>query len=589
VGAALLPRCQGAAGPQTALLARGLCLLLGALLLVPAAATSVAEPAKRGSIAPSAERQFEAKANEGKRRRAQFKLPELESGQSATGKQPLFVLQSVTVVGATAFGSDTFVQSYRAHLGRRVSEQDLSHIVQRITERYRQDGYSLSRAVLLPQDIQNGHVRITVLEGRVEDIAIKGDQAGRFGVQRLLEPIRAQHPLKLATLERQLLILSDTPGIRIVDVNIEEVKPATGRFKLLVQVETWHVWTAFDLDNHGSREIGPLQAFIGTAFNSFGTGGETVAINLATVPDAPRELRFGGIVLDVPVATGGGRVAAIASYSDISPDDARRAVDGRIRTDHYALSGTIAPLRTQESSLWLTGIVGMRNVDETSSAETVYRDRVRYVGLAAAYQRNDRDASNYLAIGLRQGLDILGASDEGDLLLSRADASAEFTKAYLTFTRLHRFSDRWSLLFTGAAQAASGPLFGSEAFYLGGPFSGRAFRGDDVSGDAGLSGLAELRYDQSLEGRSLKGYQLYVFVDGGAVWDHGTGFSDRATLSSLGAGLRFALKDNLTAGVEVAVPIGDYSASSSDGGPRLFFTISQSFKGCTDRLQFCSR
>ena len=577
----MLTRRQDAAGPRLGnLFARSLRVLLSVSLLILAAATSLAEPGKRGSIAPLAERQFEAKANEGKRRRAQFKLPELGSGQPAAGKQPLFVLQSVTVVGATAFNSDAFVQSYRAFLGTRVSERDLSHIVQRITKRYRQDGYALSRAVLLPQDIHNGHVRITVLEGRVEDIVIKGDQAGRFGLQRQLEPIRTQRPLKLSALERQLLIVSDTPGVRIVDVNIEEVAPATGQFRLLVQVETWHVWAAYDLDNHGSPEIGPLQAFIGTAFNSFGPGGETVAVNLATIPDASRELRFGGIVLDAPVGSEGARVAALASYSDISPDDERRAVDGRIRTDHYAISGTIAPLRTRESSLWLTGLVGLRNADETSSVETVYRDRIRYAGLTAAYQRNDRDASSYVSIGLRQGLDILGASDEGDLLLSRTNASAEFTKAYLTFTRLHRFSDHWSVLFAGAAQAASGPLFGSEAFYLGGPFSGRAFRGDDVSGDAGLSGLAELRYDQSLEGNLFKSSQLYVFVDGGAVWDHGTGYGDRSTLSSFGAGLRLALRDDLTAGVEVAVPMGDYSASSSDGGPRLFFTISQSFKGC---------
>ena len=561
-------------------------LMLSFVLFTPMA-TSVAEPAKRGNIAPLIEKQFESKANERKRRRPQFKLPELDTGQPAAGEHPLFVLQSVAVVGSTAFGSDTFIPSYRAHLGRRVSERDLSQIVQRITDRYRQDGYSLSRAVLLPQDIQNGHVRITVLEGRIDDIAIKGDQAGRFGVQRHLEPIRKQQPLKLATLERQLLIVGDTPGVRIVDVNIEEIEPTTGRFKLLVQVETWHVWTGFDLDNHGSREIGPLQAFIGTAFNSFGTGGETVAVNLATVPDAPRELRFGGIALDAPVGSGGARMAAVASYSDISPDDARRDVDGRIRTDHYAISGTIVPLRTRESSLWLTGLVGLRNEDETSAVETIYRDRIRYAGLSAAYQRHGGDVSSYLSVGLRQGLDILGASDEGDLLLSRANATGEFTKAYFTFTRLHRFSDRWSLLFSGAAQAASNPLLGSEAFYLGGPFSGRAFRGDDVSGDAGLAGLAELRYDQSLESKLVKSYQLYVFVDGGAVWDHGSGYGDRATLSSLGAGLRLALRDDLTAGIELAVPIGDYSASSSDGGPRLFFTISQSFKGCPNRSLVC--
>jgi hemolysin activation/secretion protein len=382
--------------------------------------------------------------------------------------------------------------------------------------------------------------------------------------------------------------VSDTPGVRIVDVNIEEIEPATGRFRLLIQLETWHVWAAFDLDNYGSSDIGPLQAFIGTAFNSLGVGGETVAINLATVPDSPRELRFGSLGLDVPVGSAGTRVAAVASYSDISPDDERRAVDGRIRTDHFAISGTIAPLRTREASLWLTGLVGLRNAEETSSVETVYQDRIRYAALTAAYQKNDHNISSYLSIGVRRGMDILGASDEGDLLLSRANASNEFAKAYVTFTRLQRFSDRLSLFFAGAAQVASGPLFASEAFYLGGPLFGRAFRGDDVSGDEGLSGLAELRYDQSLEGNLIKSYQLYVFLDGGAVWDHATGYGDHASLSSFGAGLRLALTDDFRAGVEVAMPIGDNSASGSDGGPRVFFTISQSFKGCKEPLSFCS-
>ncbi len=579
-------RHQDAAGPQLGtLFARSLRVVLGISLLIPAAA--FAEPANRG-IAPRAERQFEAKANEAKRRPAQFKLPILDTLQPAGGKEPLFVLQSVTVTGATVFASDTFIQDYRAFLGTRVSEQDLAAVVQSITERYRQNGYTLSRAVLLPQDIRKGHVRITVLEGGVDDIVLKGDQAGRFGAQRQLEPIRAHRPIKLATLERHLLAVSDTPGVRIVDVNIEEIEPTTGRFRLLVQLETWHVWTAFDLDNYGSSDIGPLQTFIGTAFNSVAVGGDTVAINLATVPDSPRELRFGSLGLDAPVGSAGARIAAVASYSDISPDDERRAVDGRIRTDHYGISGTFAPLRTREASLWLTGLVGLRNAEETSSVEKVYQDRIRYAGLVGAYQRIDGDVSSYLAVGLRQGLDILDASDEGDLLLSRANASSEFAKAYVTFTRLQRFSDRLSLLFAGAAQVASGPLFSSEAFYLGGPLFGRAFRGDDISGDEGLSGLAELRYDQSLEGNLIKSYQLYVFLDGGAVWDHATGYGDRASLSSFGVGLRLALTDDLRAGVEVAMPIGDYSPSSSDGGPRVFFTISRSFKACTDRLSFCS-
>ena len=75
--------------------------------------------------------------------------------------------------------------------------------------------------MIAPQDIVDGRVRITVIEGRIAEVVLKGDDAGRFGVRPMMAPILAEHPSRLATLERQLLLVNARAGVRIADTSIE--------------------------------------------------------------------------------------------------------------------------------------------------------------------------------------------------------------------------------------------------------------------------------------------------------------------------------------------------------------------------------
>jgi hemolysin activation/secretion protein len=226
--------------------------------------------------------------------------------------------------------------------------------------------------------------------------------------------------------------------------------------------------------------------------------------------------------------------------------------------------------------------------EESNSLGSVYQDHIRAIGVRAGYQQHDHiRGANYLSLSLRQGLEILGGSERGDAELSRADGSGSFSKVNVILTRHQLLSEQWSVVVSGAAQASSTGLLASEEFYLGGAQFGRAFRSADVSGDAGAAAFAEVRFEQRLESPIAKSYQLYGFVDAGTVWDRYSG-GGRISLSSFGGGLRLALEDSFLASVEIAVPMGDYTASSSDGGPALFFTLSKSFKGCSDHfILFC--
>jgi hypothetical protein len=129
----------------------------------------------------------------------------------------------------------------------------------------------------------------------------------------------AESPLLLPTLERQLLLISGRPGVRIADTALEEIGSTSGHFRLVVYVNTWHIFTSFGIDNLGSSAVGPWQTYATGAFNSYLLPGDTLALNLSTTPGDPRELAFGRLSYDVSVDADGARIGASAHYSEFGP------------------------------------------------------------------------------------------------------------------------------------------------------------------------------------------------------------------------------------------------------------------------------
>ena len=129
--------------------------------------------------------------------------------------------------------------------------------------------------------------------------------------------------------------------------------------------------------------------------------------------------------------------------------------------------------------------------------------------------------TNLLTLTYRQGLDIFGASHFDDDLLSRDGAASEILGAEFLVHALPDPQRRLVAQAAAASQTASRPLFISQQFYLGGLAFGRGYGAAEISGDNGLAGSLELRFDQKLNFRYWTGYQLYAFGDAGAVWNDG--------------------------------------------------------------------
>jgi hemolysin activation/secretion protein len=475
---------------------------LFACLVLLFAEQAIAQQANQPGFDPrQTEKHFDdLQSGEGQPAKPALRLPTFAKPEVAADGKPLFVLRAVTLQGAFALPPDQLATAYQPYLGKPVSPADLAAMASSISDLYRTAGFHLTRAIIPPQDIQNGLVRIRIIEGSITELVLTGDGAEQFGVRPLLDPVLAERPSRLATLERQLLLINTRPGVRITDSQLEEIGGTTGHFRLIVQLKIWHVYAYVGLDNLGSASIGPWQTYATGAFNSYLLPGDSLMLNLSTIANDPRELGFGRLSYDVPVGVDGFRIGASALYSDARPGDDRRLTNDTTRTKSVEVHGSIVPVLSQQQTLTLTVAAGFTNASEKDIFSPmfgpIYSDRIRTVSLTSDYRLQDAfGGTNYATMTYRQGLDIFGATPFGDDFASRTGAAPNFSVLDFYYTRYQTLSDAWSVKVSTASQIASGPLYTSQQFYLGGWAFGRGYGAAEISGDNGLAGSFELRFD----------------------------------------------------------------------------------------------
>ena len=561
------------------------CLALGfaALLLLVRAAPAHAEQATPTYDPTQFDQRFSGEQLE-RSAAGKPRLPTPKLAQPApppADPTPLFVLRHVSIVGATAIPHDRLATAYQPYIGRKVSQADLAAIAAGISDAYRAAGFHLSRAIVPPQDIANGTIRVQVIEGSITAIDLKGEGAEEFGVRGMLAPVLAEQPSRLATLERKLLLINSRPGVRILDTALEEIGHASGRFRLTVFIKTWHVYASLGIDNLGATAVGPWEGYATVAYNSLARPGDTLAVNLSTTPNDPRELAYARLSYDTPIGNDGVRVGASAFYSDVWPGDYRHAYADNTTTEGLQLRASIAPLQSQRASLTVTTALDVTNVWENDIFGPIYSDRIRTFSLTSDSRLQDNfGGTNYLTATWRQGLNILGASTDGDNFVSHWGASPSFTVINAWFTRYQALTDAWSLKIAGAGQWASGPLYLSQQFYLGGAAFGRGYGAAETSGDNGMAGTLELRFDQKLNSRYLGGYQLYGFVDSGVAWNYGFNYTDGTSLVSVGGGVRFFLINNTQADLAVAMPLSYRVPDNPGRDVRVLFSLTSALELC---------
>lgn len=490
--------------------------------------------------------------------------------QAAAYDEPVLV-GAVVVEGAAALRAADFAPVISTYVGRSLDAADLKALAQGIADLARARGYVFASAWIPRQTLANGVLRVRLDEGRIDEVRVKG--RANPAISRALAGLTDGRPVSRPELERALLLAEDLPGVRIAetrygregDRGILEADAATSRITGNVQIDNW-----------GSRAVGPVRVRVRTDANGAFVPGDQLSLRGTLTPFQPSELATVGF--DYAADTGrDGLLAGVgASYTHVEPGRRAREdeIDGRSVSLNTNLSYPI--IRSLKANLWMTADFTVRDVEQDRAGALIRDDRFTTLTLGLSGYRQLLGGWVYARVALRQGLDLFDATRRGDPLASRDGGSALFTKLDGYAEWVGPLSGPLGLKVAVEGQLATRALLSSEEMGIGGPRFGRGYDYSERSGDRGLTGLIELRYD--LKGLPIAGRttQLYAFADAGHVGNFGRG-GRGGSLSSAGAGVRFDLSRIFDAGFEAGFPIGHDRYETGDRSPRLSFTLSARF------------
>ncbi|RZJ00816.1 MAG: ShlB/FhaC/HecB family hemolysin secretion/activation protein [Brevundimonas sp.] len=484
-----------------------------------------------------------------------------------------YVLTAMTIQGVTVYPLAELTATYDHLLARRISVGDLVQVAAAITDKYRADGYFLTRAVVAPTDVTDGSATIVVYEGYVGDLEIIGP--GAAAVRPLLASLTAARPLSIADLDHRLSLASDVPGVELTS-SIEPVLGDPARHRLAVNASRRAYTARAYLENRGSPSQGPWQAYLTTSGNSLLAAGDQLTLSMLTTPERVDELTFAELAYSTSLGQGRRFRFALSGYTtDAPPSTTNNWLSGRSKAVSINLSQPL--LRSRQKSLWLNAALDRRRVEQIYSAIGLADEDLSVARLSLSGQQRIAGASLTGFAQVSQGLEALGSTTQNAPNLTRSDADGVFTKFNLGFTAYRDIGRYAGIYGQVAAQWSGDPLLNSEEFAVGGSPFGRGYNYGELSGDSGVAGLVELRLGWDPAGDTLSFVQFYSFLDAASVSNHGTGGDRTDELSAAGGGLRLTFREKTTLELELAKPMSRAPYSEPDNDWRGFVSLNHRF------------
>ncbi len=477
------------------------------------------------------------------------------------------VLRSITLHGNTVLSSTELAPLWAPRLGQEVSLAELFEIAARVSAYYRARGYVLSQAIVPQQDMRaaGADVRIDILEGYIDRVSFAGIEAVRL--QGYFVPVTAQKPLKLATLERSLLLVNELPGINAqANLKAGSVPNASD-----LAVVVGRAPTLFSLSAHNRSSPAQGRLRLEASAELFDRLGIFERHHLRLISSADERLKLFSYGFEAPIGRDGLKFNLNASASRSQPTSVLGNID--TSSNNLALGLSYPVVRSRQANLALRANLTASNNSSDSVLTTASTDdnfRALRIGAAADYA-DDVGGISILDAEVARGLSMFGATEASPGYLP----NPTFTKLTLYAARLQNLRPDCSLLFAATFQHSSDALATAEQLGLGGDTFLRAYDPSEAIGENGYAAKVELRYNVALGAAAST---LYAYVDRGAVRrTQAVGPDLRYPLSAAGLGLRFSGPSRIKGYLEVAKPLHHIVASEGNKDARVFGGIGIDF------------
>lgn len=446
--------------------------------------------------------------------------------QPVPGKVPeRITIKKFEVFGNTVLDQQEIDKILAPYLERSLSFAELFQIRAAITQLYVDKGYITSGALIPPQTIKNGYVRIAIVEGSLEAINITGTR--RLHRSYISDRLPQSQPLNQKRLLQALQLLQLNPLIQNISADL-----ATGsrpdRSVLNIKVREAKTFnTQLLADNGRSPSVGSFRRRVGfTEANLLGLGD---SLSLAYINTDGSNGIDGSYTLPINSRNGTASFLAGFNESDVI-EEPFNTLDILGNSQYYELTLRQPLLQTPNEEFTL-GITAARLESEISSdvlEEIGYPPFLLSPGADEAGRTKVSAIRFFQEWSNRNSRQVIAARSQFNLGVGAFDATINNDEPDSRFFSwqgqaqwVRELADDTLFLVRTNMQLADRALVPLEQFGLGGQESVRGYRQDALLADNGVLASAEFRLPIYRNREQKLLLQLTPFIDFGTSWDSG--------------------------------------------------------------------
>jgi len=459
-----------------------------------------------------------------------------------------FVLSGVKFSESAYLDEDELQEIAASVVDRTVVFSDLQAMIAEVQALYSTAGVVTARAILPPQEIRDGILRVDLIEAIVSRVTLDGFERTKPEFVERTISLQAGELPDFERLEKDLRIYDishdltplltfeagDEPGTTVAVISVTEPRKFS--------------WTA-SADNFGTDATG---IYRGTLFGRWAsvTG---VRDTLSSQLQVSEGSLSGSLGYSRPVGAGGGRMIGTLSYAE---NEIVQGVFEQVDVLSNSLTGSLSyrrPLRVRPFSHVVLD-VGIAGEQSTSTIEGEAFSDVTLAEfvLQATYARQFDRAVWSTTLGIKAG-----SSDAKNT----SETEGEYYLAFGALSYTRNFSDKVMMDLNLEAQYAHGenlPI--ARLFSAGGATSVRGYPNNIRGGDSGAVMKIQVSPVHPYEPESMKNTSIspFAFLDAAIVVPYRIDGSINETqdyLASVGGGLRIDWNQKASALLMVGFPL----------------------------------
>ena len=418
-----------------------------------------------------------------------------------------FAFKGFKFEGNTVYSSNSLSRLIAKQVPAIKDLSDIQSAAQAVANRYQEDGV-LARVDLLPQDLTEGIVTITITEGKFSGARMESANSAKLPHDLLTRMVEKAQPVGeavwLRNMDRATMLLNEVPGVQ---ANVRLSTGQTeGQTEALVQVQDKNPWDGqLTMDNTGSVSTG-ISRF-SSQFNRYGMLGRADVGNMQYMHSQGLDyLRLG---YNEPLGYGGARWGLNTEFTHYSVISGYDSLDLHGPSNSLSLYVSQPWARRRDfSSDWVMTAEhkSFKNISTFSTSQYKLDNLTSTVSMTSQ-DSLWRGGENNASLQLQRGFVDYDTTPSDN-------TEGAFTKWRLTMSRKNKINDSQALLLSYQRQWANRNLDSSEKFGIGGASSVRAYPSGESSGSEASVFTTEWQHDLEW---NKQPYKFSAFYDLGSI------------------------------------------------------------------------